>query len=105
MLDYRWYASQRENRDVPLIDATHGYVRDVLEGLPDEAMNSRPLSEGSRQLANPFDPSQGFADDDEEAPFDPWEADAADPDVELLPAHFDIDALRRKAEGPGTMSR
>ena len=24
-------------------------------------------------LANPFDPSQGFADEDYEKPYDPWE--------------------------------
>ena len=106
VLDYRWYASQRERREVPLTDAVQGYIADVLSVLPDEVIASDTIIHPeTRHLANPFDPSQGFADDDEEAPFDPWEADAADPDVELLPAHFDIDALRRKAEGPGTMSR
>ncbi|WP_300079556.1 DUF4032 domain-containing protein [Propioniciclava sp.] len=106
VLDYRWYASQREWREVPLTDAVQGYIADVLSVLPDEVIASDTIIHPeTRHLANPFDPSQGFADDDEEAPFDPWEADAADPDVELLPAHFDIDALRRKAEGPGTMSR
>ena len=93
VLDYRWYASQRENRDVPLIDATHGYVRDVLEGLPDEAMNSRPLSEGSRQLANPFDPSQGYLDEDGAMPDDPWELEAED--VPEPTGVLDIAALRR----------
>ena len=29
-------------------------------------------------LANPFDPSQGFADDEHEKPYDPWEDEAAE---------------------------
>lgn len=78
---------------MPLIDATHGYVRDVLEGLPDEAMNSRPLSEGSRQLANPFDPSQGYLDEDGAMPDDPWELEAED--VPEPTGVLDIAALRR----------
>ncbi len=93
VLDYRWYASQRENRDVPMLDAADGYIRDVLEGLPDEAMNSRPLAEGSRQLANPFDPSQGFADEEGAMPDDPWEVDAAE--VPEPTGMLDIAALRR----------
>ena len=47
-------------------------------------------------LANPFDPSQGFADEDYVKPYDPWEDDddeTATPD----PSFFDIDALRAKA--------
>ena len=93
VLDYRWYASQREHRDVPLVDATHGYIHDVLEALPDEAMDSRPLAEGARQLANPYDPSQGFLDDDGEMPEDPWEAEAQDqPEPTGM---LDIAALRR----------
>ncbi|MBK8448223.1 MAG: DUF4032 domain-containing protein [Micropruina sp.] len=93
VLDYRWYASQRENREVPMLDAADGYIRDVLEGLPDEAMNSRPLAEGSRQLANPFDPSQGFADEEGAMPDDPWEVDAAE--VPEPTGMLDIAALRR----------
>ena len=93
VLDYRWYASQREQREVPLDEAARGYIKDVLEGLPDEAMNSRPLAEGSRQLANPFDPSQGFVDEEGAMPEDPWESEAED-----LPeptGMLDIAALRR----------
>ena len=93
VLDYRWYASQREHRDVPLLDAANGYIRDVLEGLPDEAMNSRPLAEGSRQLANPFDPSQGFVDEEGAMPDDPWERDALD--VPEPTGVLDMAALRR----------
>ena len=93
VLDYRWYASQREQRDVPLLDAAWGYIRDVLEGLPDEAMDSRPLADGTRQLANPFDPSQGFVDDEGEMPEDPWET-AAEEEPEPTGV-LDIAALRR----------
>ena len=93
VLDYRWYASQRENREVPLLEAALGYVRDVLEDLPDEEMDSRPLSDGSRQLANPYDPSQGFVDDEGAMPEDPWELEAAD--VPEPTGVLDIAALRR----------
>jgi Domain of unknown function (DUF4032)/Lipopolysaccharide kinase (Kdo/WaaP) family len=93
VLDYRWYASQRENRDVPLLDATWGYIKDVLEGLPDEEMNSRPLAESGRQLANPFDPSQGFLDEEGAMPDDPWESDLAS--VPEPSGVLDIAALRR----------
>lgn len=106
VLDYRWYASQREGREVPLTEAVQGYIHDVLSALPDEVISpDTTIHPETRHLANPYDPSQGFADDTDEAPVDPWEASAADPDVELLPAHFDIDALRRKAEGADTMGR
>jgi len=73
VLDYRWYQSQRENRDVPLTEATHGYVNDVLRKLPDEAMSADALApvEG-RHLVDPYDPSQGFIQaGDEEPPYDP----------------------------------
>ncbi|HEY3338457.1 MAG TPA: DUF4032 domain-containing protein [Propionicimonas sp.] len=92
VLDYRWYASQRENHEVPLIDATYGYIHDVLRALPDEAMTDTRAIGEDRQLSNPFDPSQGFVDDDGPMPVDPWEVDA---DEEVAPPGFlDIDALR-----------
>ena len=92
VLDYRWYASQRENHEVPLLEATYGYIHDVLRALPDEAMtDTRAI--GDRLLANPFDPSQGFADDDGPMPVDPWELD----DEPAVAASFlDIDALRAR---------
>lgn len=98
VLEYRWYASQRENREVPLVEATQGYIHDVLTTLPDEVQtNMDAVTEGNRTLLNPFDPSQGFADDEEEPPFDPWEAEAYAPDMELLPDRLDIDALRKRS--------
>ena len=101
VLDYRWYASQRHNYEVPLVDAVQGYIHDVLRGLPDEVLAGADTipSEGRQNLLNAYDPSQGFDDDEDETPFDPWEASAAAPDTELLPDFLDIDALRRKAKG------
>ncbi|HBX83013.1 MAG TPA: DUF4032 domain-containing protein, partial [Propionibacteriaceae bacterium] len=75
LLDYRWYESERQGREVPLTEAVHGYVRDVLSGLPDEVVSSDAMAtvEGGRTLANPYDPSQGFEDDEGPMPVDPWE--------------------------------
>ncbi len=91
VLDYRWYASQREEREVPMLEATHGYIQDVLRVLPDEAMNDTQEIGEDRQLANPYDPSQGFVDDEGPMPVDPWEV----ADEQPAPRGFlDIDALR-----------
>lgn len=84
VLDYRWYASQREWREIPMAEAVQGYVRDVLTALPDEEHGAPSLAyiEAGRPLANPYDPSQGFADEDEgPAPYDPWEAETDDLDL------------------------
>ena len=102
VLDYRWYQSQRENREVPLTEAVHGYVRDVLSVLPDEVISHdafSPLGE-QRQLANPLDPSQGFVDEDE-MPEDPWESEAFAPGTEILPDFLDIESLRRRTPKSG----
>jgi hypothetical protein len=50
-------------------------------------------------LANPYDPSQGFADDEAERPYDPWEEGEDSPDEGEPPAteYLDISALRAKA--------
>ena len=100
VLDYRWYASQRNGYEVSLVDAAHGYINDVLRNLPDEALSGESMaeiSEGNRVLANPFDPSQGFLDEEEEKPYDPWE-DVAPADEPAPFGGFDIDALRAKAQ-------
>ncbi|GAA1390459.1 DUF4032 domain-containing protein [Luteococcus peritonei] len=102
VLDYRWYASQRNGYEVSLVDAAHGYVNDVLRNLPDEAISGdsmTSLGDGTRALANPFDPSQGFADDDEDKPYDPWE-DGVEEAGEPAPfGGFDIEALRARSRG------
>lgn len=98
VLDYRWYASQRARHEVPMIDAVQGYINDVLRALPDEALGpSADTPPADRQLHNPYDPSQGFRDDEEEI-VDPWEAEAFAPGTELLPDFLDIEALRRRAK-------
>jgi hypothetical protein len=99
VLEYRWYQAQREERDVPIIDAAHGYVNDVLRALPDEAMNPDllvPVVE-NRQLVNPYDPSMGYVEDGEEPPHDPWEDGA--PDEPAVPAVLDLAALRKAKKG------
>ena len=54
VLDYRWYASQRHNYEVPLSDAVQGYLHDVLRGLPDEVMSADvAMSPAEAQLLNP----------------------------------------------------
>ena len=99
VLDYRWYASQREHREVPLLEATHGYIHDVLSELPDEKIAAAPGVIDSRELANPYDPSQGFADDDEgPAPVDPWE-DVGDAEAPAPSGFLDIAALRARQQG------
>ena len=57
----------------------------VLRRLPDEEIALSAM-ESMGPLANPFDPSQGFADEQYEKPYDPWE---------------DGDEARRSATGPG----
>jgi len=94
VLDYRWYQSQRENREVPTDEAVTGYIHEVLTQLPDEEMvNVDPVG---GELANKYDPSHGYVDDNEEKPYDPWEDEANDPEVPVM-AGFDIAALRAKA--------
>ena len=100
LLDYRWYQSQREERDVPLLEAAQGYMRDVLVNLPDEATIA--LAPVARAQLNPYDPSLGFADDPgtELLPpvNDPWETDEDEIDLAAA-SRLDIDALRAKASG------
>ena len=96
LLDYRWYQSQREDREVSMTEAADGYIADVLATLPDEQL-SNVVPVGSGELVNKFDPSQGFVEEGyEDAPYDPWEDGANDPELELA-ATFDIEALRAKA--------
>lgn len=97
VLDYRWYASQHQNREVPLLEATWGYIHDVLRALPDEVMSDtvRPSADDQRLLANPYDPSQGYADDEGPMPEDPWEAEAEDIDLSAANV-LDIAALRKR---------
>ena len=81
-------------------EAAEQYMNTVLRGLPDEAVAVSAM-ESMGPLANPFDPSQGFADDEDEQPYDPWEDEAAESEQEDEPtaAYLDIAALRARAKG------
>jgi hypothetical protein len=98
VLDYRWYQSQREHREVPLTEAVQGYIEDVLKSLPDEQMSQDDLRivtpDEQRHLVNEFDPSMGF-EDSADTPFDPWE----DANSSEIPDVLDLDTLRRLAGG------
>jgi hypothetical protein len=74
-------------------------VSTVLRGLPDEEVAVSAM-ESMGPLANPYDPSQGFADGDDEKRYDPWEDEAAESSAEEPPAeaYLDIAALRAKAK-------
>ena len=100
VLDHRWYMSEAVGSEVPILDAAKDYAKTVLRELPDEDMSAASVvpvvEEGGRRLANPFDPSQGYLDEnDTEKPYDPWEDGVEDTPV---PANefLDIEALRRK---------
>ncbi|HEX8489190.1 MAG TPA: DUF4032 domain-containing protein, partial [Propionibacteriaceae bacterium] len=98
VLEHRWFMSEKAGSEVPLDKAAHGYVQTILRQLPDEEVAVNAL-DSMGPLANPYDPSQGFADDSTDKPYDPWEDDAAGPEEEEeSPAGFlDIAALRARA--------
>jgi hypothetical protein len=99
MLEHRWFLSEQAGAEISMEDSAQAYVNTVLRGLPDEKVAFSDM-ESTRPLANPFDPSQGFADDEHEKPYDPWEDEAAESDKEVEPAaaYLDIAALRAKAK-------
>jgi hypothetical protein len=71
----------------------------VLQGLPDEEIAFSAM-ESMGPLANQFDPSQGFADDEQEKPYDPWEdeANVSEAEEESAVGYLDIAALRAKTK-------
>ncbi len=99
VLEHRWFLSERAGAEIPLAEAAQSYVSTVLRGLPDEEVAVSDM-ESMGPLANPYDPSQGFADGDDEKPYDPWEDEAAESSAEEPPAeaYLDIAALRAKAK-------
>jgi tRNA A-37 threonylcarbamoyl transferase component Bud32 len=97
MLEHRWFMSEQASAEVSMEGAAQSYVNTVLRGLPDEEVAVAAL-EPTGLLANPFDPSAGFADDDEEKPYDPWEDEGTEVEEEPAAAHLDIAALRAKAK-------
>ena len=101
VLEHRWFLSERAAREIPIEEAAQSYITTVLGGLPDEAV-ALAEAESLGPLANPYDPSEGFADDEATAPYDPWEQgdEAPDSGTEPARAYLDIDALRRaRAKG------
>ena len=73
----------------------------MLHRLPDEAV-AVSTEETLVGLANPFDPSMGFADGTDDKPYDPWEDSDEGPggDEEPDAAYLDIAALRARTSKP-----
>lgn len=98
MLEHRWFMSEAAGGKVSIESAIADYVQNVLKGLPDEAVAVGD-DEQMSELANPFDPSQGFVDEFYEKPYDPWEDEADTAEETPVAGDFlDIDALRRKVK-------
>lgn len=97
MLEHRWFMSEQAGAEISMAEAALSYVNTVLRGLPDEEIAVSAM-ESTGPLANPFDPSQGFADDDSEKPYDPWEDEATEAEEEPAETYLDIAALRAKAQ-------
>ncbi|MGY4718526.1 DUF4032 domain-containing protein [Naumannella cuiyingiana] len=103
VLDHRWYMSEQAGHEVPILDAAKDYTDTVLRELPDEAMSPDsvlPIEQHGRRLVNPFDPSQGYVDEnDDDRPYDPWEDGTEEPAATPAHDYLDIDALRARAKG------
>jgi hypothetical protein len=97
VLEHRWFLSEAAGSEVSMEDAAQSYMNTVLLGLPDEALAVSAM-ESMGPLTNPFDPSQGFADEEDKKPYDPWEDESADTEEKPDAAYLDIAALRAKAK-------
>ncbi len=97
VLEHRWFLSERAGGEVELGRAAGDYMAEVLSSRPDEQM-AMPPSETAGPLANPYDPSLGYLDDQTEKPYDPWEdGDAsAEPEAAAPSGFLDIASLRAK---------
>ena len=98
VLEHRWFLSEQAGAEVPIAEAAQAYMNTVLTRLPDEEIALSAM-ESMGPLANPYDPSQGFIDEEDEKPYDPWEDGDDSPDAAEEPAtaYLDIAALRAKA--------
>jgi hypothetical protein len=98
VLEHRWFMGEKAGREIPIDEAAQSYMDDVLQNLPDEQIALSAM-ESMGPLANPFDPSQGFVDDETDKPYDPWEDDGEAPGDDEPPAtdYLDIAALRAKS--------
>ena len=101
VLEHRWYLSEQAGREIDVYDAAQAYILTVLHRLPDEAV-AVSTDDTLVGLANPFDPSMGFADGNDDKPYDPWEEGDEAPDAGEEPAaeYLDIAALRARAGKP-----
>jgi Domain of unknown function (DUF4032)/Lipopolysaccharide kinase (Kdo/WaaP) family len=100
VLEHRWFQSEAAGSEISMEEAAQSYLNTVLQGLPDEAIAVSAM-ESMGPLANPFDPSQGFVDEELEKPYDPWEDEASvseSGEEEPAAAYLDIAALRAKAK-------
>jgi Domain of unknown function (DUF4032) len=97
VLEHRWFLGERAGREVPIEEAAQAYMRTVLSQLPDEEVALSAI-ESMGPLENPFDPSAGFADDELEKPYDPWEDGGESPGEEPAVEYLDIAALRARAK-------
>ena len=98
VLEHRWFLGERARAEISMEDAAQSYVNTVLRELPDEEVAVSGM-ESMGPLVNPYDPSQGFADEEEEKPYDPWEDGASESETEEpAAAYLDISALRAKAK-------
>jgi hypothetical protein len=96
VLEHRWFLSEQAGMEIPIREAADRYMSTILKQLPDEAMAMS--LESISQLANPYDPSQGFLDDSMDKPYDPWEDEVVEEEEEeAAPAYLDIASLRRRA--------
>jgi hypothetical protein len=100
VLEHRWFMGEKVGRKISIEEAAQSYMDTVLQNLPDEQIALSAM-ESMGPLANPFDPSQGFVDDESDRPYDPWEDDEGGEAEEEAPAggYLDIRALRAKAAG------
>ena len=91
MLDYRWYRSEAAGHEIPLLEATQGYVRDVLSQLPDEELAVDRGSDQPREFI-----TVATADDmDDQVVEDEWESAGQE---ESFPREYlDMSAIRARA--------
>ena len=98
MLEHRWFMSEHAETEISMEEAALAYVDRVLRVLPDEEVALAAV-EPERPFANPFDPSEGFADDEDDKPYDPWEDEEAEVGEESAAGYLDVAALRAKTDG------
>lgn len=55
VLEHRWYISQQQQRDVPMPEAVHSYVENVLRHRPDEAAVLGPAIGETQELPRVLD--------------------------------------------------